>query len=96
MSCSSCVHRTARVSLQQYRKSIRGRLKKERNGQATTVPQVSRNWISENLREIWGNRSVALSQPTDWSTYNIWHISQGDGKEFFGHFALLLKRSWLD
>lgn len=50
---------------------------------------------NEDLKQIWGNKSVASTQPTEWFTYNIWHISQGDGKEFFGHFALLHMKNLL-
>lgn len=50
---------------------------------------------NDDLKEIWGNRSVSLTKPTEWFTYNIWHLSQGDGKEFFGHFALLHMKNLL-
>jgi hypothetical protein len=33
-------------------------------------------------------RELEQSPPNEWFTYNIWHLSQGDGKDFFGHFAI--------
>jgi hypothetical protein len=33
--------------------------------------------MNKNLKQIWGNKLVASTQPTEWFAYNIWHISQG-------------------